>query len=906
SQADLSVFLDEEEDGRLRLTLEYDSDLFDAANVERLAGCYRALLEGAVADPAARIADLPLFSPEERRQVLVGWNADAAPARGELVPRLVAARAAERPEAAAVVSSSGTLTYGELAARAGRLARRLRAAGVGPETVVAILLERSAELVTAALAVLEAGGAYLPMDPLHPADRVAFMLEDSGAPVVLTRSGLAAALPGKGERAVLLDRPEKEWDLPAGVDLAGPGPEPENLAYVIYTSGSTGRPKGVAIRHASLANLVAWHGQAYAVTADDRASLMAGPAFDASVWELWPYLAAGARVLVPEESVRLSPPRIVSWLKEERVTLGFLPTPLAEAVMDLAKPGDLPDLRALLTGGDRLHRTAKPALPVPLFNHYGPTEGTVAATWAPVAPHPFRDPAIGRPLAGARVHLLDGRGEPVPLGLPGEIHIGGPGLARGYFGRPDLTAERFVPDPFAGLFGESGTRLYRTGDLARRLPGGEIEFLGRTDHQVKVRGFRIELGEIESALCENPDVREAAVLAREGAPGGDKRLVAYLAVSVTVVIEELRAYLAARLPESMVPSAFVFLESLPLTPNGKVDRRALQEIAPSSDPSAGWEEGYQPPRTPVEEVLAGIWARVLGVPRVGVHDDFFHLGGHSLLATQVASRVRQAFSVELPVRALFEDRTLSELARRIEEERLREQGIAGEPIGPRPPGDEAPASFSQARLWFLDRLQPGSALYNIPAALSLDGPLAADVLARAVDEVLRRHEALRTTFRAVGGEPVQVVQPFRPRGLPVVDLSGLPEEARSLESRRVMEEEAGRPFDLAAGPLVRMTLLRNGPEEHALLSTFHHIVADGWSIGVLLRELSTLYRAFTAGKGTPLPELPVQFADFAVWQRRWLAGGVLENQLRWWREWHARFGGEVPVLDLPADRPRPA
>jgi amino acid adenylation domain-containing protein len=908
SKADLSVFLEEEEDGRLRMTLEYDSDLFDAASLERMGGHFRALLEGAAADPWARIADLPLLSPEERRQVLVGWNRDAGPARGETVPRLVAARAAERPEAVAVASASGDLTYGELAARAGRLARRLRAVGVGPETVVGILLERSAEMVTGALAVLEAGGAYLPIDPLYPADRVGFLLEDSGALVVLTRSGLLGRLPDRRPRTVLLDWPEEEWDLPAGAELEGPGAGPENLAYLIYTSGSTGRPKGVAVQHASLANLAAWVRDAYSLTAEDRVSLVAGPAFDASLLEIWPALGAGARLLVPEDSVRLSPPRLVEWLREERVTLCFLPTPLAEAAAELLRPGDLPHLRAVLTGGDRLHRASRPGPPFRLFNHYGPTEATVCCTWAPVEPHPFREPPIGRPLAGARVYVLDGRGQPVPAGIPGEIHIGGPGVARGYLGRPDLTAERFVPDPFAELFRDPGTRLYRTGDIARYLPEGDLEFLGRADHQVKVRGFRIELGEIESALAEHPHVREAAVLVREdcGSALGGKRLVAYLSVSTPVVLENLRAFLEARMPEYMVPWGFVFLEALPLTPNGKVDRRALEETAPSADPGAGREEGYQPPRTPAEEVLAGIWARVLGIDRVGIYDDFFHLGGHSLLATQVMSRVRKTLGVELPVRALFEDRDLSSLARRIETERLREQGIAGEPIGRRPPGSAVPASFSQARLWFLDRLLPGSALYNIPAVLSLAGPLAAGALSRAVDEILRRHEALRTTFRAVDGEPIQAVHPFAPRGVPAVDLSGLPEEARGIEARRLMEMEAGRPFDLAAGPLLRVTLLRLGGEEHTLLTTFHHIVADGWSIGVLLRELTALYRAFAAGKGSPLPELPVQFADFAVWQRRWLTGGVLEGQLRYWREWHASFGGEVPVLELPADRPRPA
>jgi amino acid adenylation domain-containing protein len=890
---DLSLGL-EEAGGELVGAAEYATDLFDGSTIRRMLGHFRGLLTAAVADPGARISELPLLSPAERFQVLVEWNPAPVPSPRETVPRLVAARAAEHPEAVAISGSGGSLTYGGLAAKAGGLARRLRAAGVGPERVVAIFLERSAELVIGALAVLEAGGAYLPIDPLYPAERVAFLLEDSGTPIVLTRSGLLGSLPG-GVRAVALDRPEEEWDLPAGED--GPPAEPENLAYVIYTSGSTGRPKGVAVQHASLAHLVAWHGQAYGVTGEDRASLLAGPAFDASVWELWPCLAAGARVLVPDEAIRLSSARTVEWLREERVTLCFLPTPLAEAALEQIQPGDLPDLRALLTGGDRLHRSGRPELPVALFNHYGPTESTVVASWGRVAPDPWRDPPIGRPLPGLRIHLLDRRGEPAPAGVPGELHIGGAGLARGYVGRPGLTVEKFVPDPFAALGEEPGARLYRTGDLARYLPGGEIEFLGRADHQVKIRGIRIELGEIESVLGELEDVREAAVLVR-GA-----RLVAIIASPAPLDAGKLRDRLAERLPEALVPSAFVFLEALPLTPNGKVDRRALEAIEP---PAAGRrEEGSAAPRTPVEEVLAGIWSRVLGVEKVGAQDDFFLLGGHSLLATQVLSRVRQAFGVDLAVRALFEHRTLAGLARRIEEARREDQGIAGPPLVPREAGAGAPASFSQARLWFLDRLQPGTALYNIPIPLLLEGPLRAAPLARALDEIVRRHEVLRTTFAAAGGEPVQVIHPFVPRGLPAIDLTALPDGPRRGEAGRLLAEEAARPFDLAAGPLSRAALLKTGATEHVLAVSFHHIAADGWSVGVFLDELLALYRAFAAGESSPLPELAVQYADFAAWQRLWLSGEALENQLRYWRGWSERFGGTVPVLDLPGDRPRP-
>ncbi|HEX5718866.1 MAG TPA: condensation domain-containing protein, partial [Thermoanaerobaculia bacterium] len=566
-------------------------------------------------------------------------------------------------------------------------------------------------------------------------------------------------------------------------------------------------------------------------------------------------------------------------------------------------PEGLRSVRQLLAGGDVLSPphvrrllTERPGLT--LINGYGPTENTTFTCCHPIpASERVESPLpIGRPITGTRAVLLDRWFAPVPIGVAGELYASGHGLARGYAGRPDLTAERFVPHPYPG---EPGERLYRTGDLARFRPDGTIEFLGRRDHQVKIRGFRIELGEIELALARQPGVREAAVLVREDAPG-DKRLVAYVAAPPEAALNA-QAALRAELPDYMVPAAFVRVDAFPLGPTGKVDRRALARIEPASNLRP--EETSAAPRDQVEELLAGFWAEVLRVERVGREDDFFVSGGHSLLATQVVSRVREAFSIELPLQLLFELPTVAGLATAIRE-RLREGGsLVAPPILPVSRYRTLPLSFAQQRLWFLDRFEPGGAAYNIPAAVGLDGRLAPAVLERAVREVERRHEALRTTFAESGGQPVQVVSPEPRLDLPLVDLRRLPGAQGELEARRLAASEALRPFDLEAGPLVRAKLLRLGETEHVALVTFHHIVADGWSMGLFLEELAALYGAFSRAEPSPLPELPIQYADFALWQRSWLAGEVLSSELGYWRR---QLAGAPRSLELPTDRPRPA
>ncbi|HEX7239937.1 MAG TPA: amino acid adenylation domain-containing protein, partial [Longimicrobiaceae bacterium] len=752
---------------------------------------------------------------------------------------------------------------------------------------------RSVEQVVGMLAVHKAGGVYLPLDPSYPAERLAFMLADAAAPVLLTREALLERLPEHAARVVCLDRDAAE--VARGSSHA---PEvrvsPEELFYVTYTSGTTGLPKGTEVPHRAVAGFF-WDVDHLRYDARQVLLQHSSPSWDASLMEYWPALLRGGRcVLYPGASPE--PVVMAGEVRAHGVTTLWLTSAFFNLVVD-AHPEVLEGVEQVVTGGEALSaahvRRALERFPrLRLINGYGPSECTVfAACWPVPAGFEGATVPLGRPIGDRRVYVLDRWSGALPWGVPGELCVGGPAVARGYLGRPELTAAKFVPDPFAG---EPGARMYRSGDRVRWRADGTLEFLGRTDAQVKVRGFRVEPGEVEAVLAEHPEVREAVVTAREDG-SGSRALVAYV-VGGGAEPAELRAWLRERLPEYMVPSAVVALEALPLTPHGKTDRRALPA------PDLADAEAYVAPRTPTEELLAGIWEEVLGAERVGAHAHFFDLGGHSLLATRVVSRVRGAFGVELPLRALFEAPTVAGLAARVEG--LLRDGGEGEapPLVPVPRDGPLPLSFAQQRLWFIDRLEPGSPAYNMPFPLRLRGALDARALERSLAEVVRRHEALRTRFDAVGGEPVQVVDPAGPVALPLRDLRGLPEPARAAEVRRLAAEEALRPFDLERGPLLRAVLVRLADEEHALLFTLHHVVFDGWSMGVLTREVSAAYAAFAEGRAPSLPELPVQYADYAAWQRGWLRGETLERHLAWWRE---RLGDAPPLLEIPTDRPRP-
>ncbi|HWS54702.1 MAG TPA: amino acid adenylation domain-containing protein, partial [Pyrinomonadaceae bacterium] len=1256
AQFDLALALTET-GGRLSGALNYNTDLFDAATIERMAGHYARLLEAALADPSREVGELELLGEEEAR-LFEQWNETEADYPRLCVHELIEEQVERTPDAVAVEFEGERLTYAELDARANQLARHLRGLGVGPDALVGVMLERSAELVITLLAVWKAGGASVPLDPEYPQERVRYMLEDCGARVLVTRSKLAEGLPEHEAQVVLLDegREEIEWHGAGRVEgVAGL----ENLAYVIYTSGSTGRPKGVTVEHRSLTNTLCATGERFDFGAGEAMLVVANFAFDISLFELCsPLLTGGAAVVLSAER-RYDLDYLLDALGRA-ASAHLVPSLMRRAVERLReKRLVLPNLKQVFVGGEltpaELLERMKEVFPEARVHVlYGPTETAIVCTSHEASREATETKnLIGRPFGNVEVRVCDERGRPAPVGVPGELCVGGAGVARGYLRRDALTAERFV-----ALGGE---RFYRTGDLARWTPDGRLEFLGRADDQVKVRGYRIELGEVEAALKQHLAVREAAAAAV--GEDGDRRLVAYVvprerptpadgnglgggrqpgqvqlwpSIGEYFVYDELiyhglthdeprndmyrsamqrtvkdkvvveigtgreailarlcvecgarkvyaveileQSYLSARkvirrlgledritlihgdatkvelpekadvcvseifeaiggaegaaiilnsarrflredavfvprrsvtkiaaarlpeeiwenpsftkvsahyvekifeqvghkfdlrlcvksfprsnvvsdvqvfedmdfdapvapeysfdltfnfnersrvdgfivwlalemndgrvldilerefswfpvflpvfypgvevgegdriearcrgvlcdnglnpdyfiegsllrqggerldfayeathhrrqyrqtpfyrrlfrddsvpvaapdaqslvkglrehlglyLPEYMQPSSLVLLERLPLTPNGKVDRRAL----PPPDADADAADGPRvAPRTPLEELLADIWGRVLSVKEVGVHDNFFQLGGHSLLATQVVSRVRDAFRVELPLRAIFEAPTIAELAEAIGRATLAGQSPDALPLAPFPRDRRLPLSYAQQRLWFIEQLEPGNTIYNVPAAVRLEGELDAGALERALTEVVRRHESLRTTFPSVDGRPAQVISPPAPVELDAVDLSRLPVGEREEEARRLAAEESQRPFDLAAGPLFRASLLRLAGDEHVLLVTAHHIVSDGWSIGILVNELSALYAAFVRNEEPQLAELPIQYADYAAWQRQWLSGRLLDEQLRYWRE---RLSGAPPVLELPTDRPRP-
>jgi amino acid adenylation domain-containing protein len=877
---------------RFSLSVEAEAEVGAERVCELMLTALAGLVEALEKAPERPLRNIEVLPETEWRQVVEEWSAgDAADPADRCIHELFEAQVERTPDAVALVHAGERLTYAELDARANRLAHVLAGHGVEPGATVGVCLEWRPELVVALLAVLKAGGVYVPLEPSLPSERLAYMAEDAGLRAVVTSAGLADRVPPGAAVRVDVDA-EEVAAAPAGAPRSRVSAA--DLAYIIYTSGSTGLPKGVAVEHGPAAAHLSSEARVHAIVPEDRVLQFASAGFDASLEQVFSPLFVGATVVLRGAGL-WSAEEFRARVRALGVTVAELPPAYwQEVAAGAGEEGVLPGVRLLLVSGEALPASAAhPGGATRLVNSYGPTEAVICATEY-VVPERFAGALvpIGRPLPGRAVYVLDALGAPVPAGVAGELYIGGPLLARGYLGRPALTAERFVPDPFGRA---PGGRLYRTGDRVRWSATGDLEFLGRTDFQVKIRGFRIEPGEIEARLREHPAVRQAVVLAREDAPG-EKRLVAYVVGDADA--GALRAHLSERLPEYMVPAAFVRLDALPVTPNGKLDRKAL----PAPDADAFAARAYEAPLGETEEALAAIWSELLGLERVGRCDDFFALGGHSLRAVRAVSRIRDVFAVELPLRALFEGPTVAELAGRVEELRRAELPVLP-PVVPVERTGALPLSFAQERLWFIDRLEPGSATYNIPAALRLAGALDERALERALGEIVRRHEVLRTVFAEVDGAPVQVVAPFGGFTLPVEDLSGLGEVDREAAVARRAGEEVRRGFDLSAGPLFRASLLRLGSEDHVLLLSMHHIVSDGWSGGVLFREMSALYTSYREGRESPLPELAVQYADYAVWQREQLAGEVLERQLSYWRE---RLAGAPELLELPIDRPRPA
>jgi amino acid adenylation domain-containing protein len=898
--------------------LDYAADLFDAATAERLADRLAVLLAAAAEGAAPRVADLPMASAAERHQLLHEWaEGGAEEPAGAPVHELFLAHARRTPRAPAVVAGERSLTYGELAARSLALAGRLRRLGVGPEVVVGLFCERSPELLVGLLAILQAGGAYLPIDPACPPERLGWLLADAGALVAVTDAALAPRLAGgrfPAERLVAVEPAAAAATACPGL-AAAPAAGPGNLVYVIYTSGSTGDPKGVAVEHRQLSGYVAGVSERLGLAACASFASVSTIAADLGNTMIFAALAGGGCLHLVSADSAADAETLAAYCRRHAVDcLKIVPSHLA-ALCAAAPPTWLPP--RLVLGGEastweEVQALAQSAPGCRIFNHYGPTETTVGVLTAPAAPVPAglaSSLPLGRPLPGRQVYVLDDALRPRPAGLPGEIHLGGGGLARGYLHAPAATAERFLPHPWGARPGE---RLYRTGDRGRFLADGRVEFLGRVDEQIKVRGFRVEPAEIAAALGRHRAVATAVVTERrDGA--GRRRLVAHLvpAVEAAPHDRELRAFLRERLPDYMVPAAFVAVAELPRTANGKIDRARLPE--PDWEPAgagagagrpplaAGGPAGAAAPHRPSEQLLAGIWADLLGLTRSpSPADDFFALGGHSLLATRLVSRLRRSFGVELPLRAVFETPVLGALADRIEAARGAGYRPLLPPVAPRPPGRPAPLSFAQERLWLIERYAPGSVAYNLMYFARLRGSLRPAALDAAWREVVRRHEVLRSRCGEEDGRPVQLPDGGPARRLPAIDLASLPRAARRREAERLMDEEARRPFDLRLGPLHRCALVRLGGATHLLLLCLHHIVSDAWSRGVLAGELAALYAAAAAARPSPLPELAIQYADYAVWQRGWLRGETLARLRGAWRE---RLGAGAYALELPADRP---
>ncbi len=858
--------------------LRYATALFNRDTVSGIVARFERMLAAMVADDAQAVSRIDLLDAGERRQLLATFNATSLPyPQDALIHLLFEAQVAARPDAIALRCDGESVSFARLNRLANGIAHHLLNLGLRADECVGLCAQRSVELVAGMLGILKAGGAYVPLDADYPAERLAFMLEDSEPVAVLAHSALAAKLPPLSMPLVLLDAPIEETDHNPGVALHS-----GHMAYVIYTSGSTGNPKGVMVEHRNVIQLVV-NEPCVQIDAGARLAFCANPAFDASTWEVWGGLLNGATLVVVPHAVLLDANDFGSLLEREEVSILHLTVGLfnqyASPLAHIFRKLD-----CLLFGGDQpslatVVRVMQQSAPRRMLHCYGPTETTTFAVTHAIPTTIADSLPIGRPIANTQVYVLDRHMQPVPLGVAGEMYIGGAGVARGYLKRDDLTAERFLPDPF-----RPGARMYRTGDLGRWLADGTLEFLGRNDFQVKIRGFRVELGEIESRLAACKGVREAVVLAREDIPG-DKRLVAYL-IGSGLSAAGLRTELSASLADYMIPSAFVTLDAYPLTPNGKLDRRAL----PAPDGSSVAAREYVAPQGMVEETIAAIWQKLLGIERAGRLDHFFELGGHSLMAVQLVSHVREKLGVEMGLRELFAQPTLAAFAQAAAAARRSDMGA----IALADRSAALPLSFAQQRLWFVCQMDNrAGAAYHMPAALRLKGTLDPAVLQAALDRIVARHESLRTTFI----DATQVI------GAADCGFHLVRRDAQESDLARLASEEAGQPFDLATGPLIRGQLLCVGHDDHVLLLTQHHIISDGWSSAVLVRELSALYAAFAQGAPDPLPALPVQYADYAQWQRQWLQGDVLTRQAEFWK---AHLGGAPELLELPTDRPRAA
>jgi len=896
-------------EGRLVLNFDFHDEVFSSQQAETAIGNFLAVLDAMTANAHRPIARLDLMSANDIRLVLREWNAtETAVASATRVTAAFEEQAGRNAAAIAVRCANGTLSYGELNRRANRLARYIKRFGVGPNSLVGIYLDRSFKMIMAILAVLKAGGAYVPIDPNAPVDRLALVIKDTGLVLLLTRRGLGEKLPELNTEVVCLDSISEKISYESDENLGG-RPKNDDLAYVIYTSGATGDPKGVEISHGALANFSTWAIGAYELSGSDRVLQFAAVGFDAAIEEIFPTLLQGATLVLRAEESIASVRKFVDHCRDWQVSVLDLPTSywheltrtlcreniaLPESIRLVIIGGEAASPRSLAEWQQAVSRRCR------LVNTYGPTEATVVATACDLiaaddatmimAPVP-----IGRPIANVRVYILDRRQEPVPIGVAGELFIAGAGLAAGYRNSPALTARSFITKSFGDGLEE---RLYRTGDIVRYRADGQLEFLGRADDQLKIMGYRVEPREIEIALARYPGIN-AAIVTAFNRENDRQRIAAYVVrqPGANVNADELRTHLSRKLPAYMIPAAIVFLDKFPQSANGKIDRKALPQ------PVLSISGGAPVARSPFEQSLVEIWRDILPYAQVEIHKSFFEMGGHSLSATQVMSRVRESFRVELPLRAIFETPTIAGLANQIHLALQTSRGSIERPsITSADRSQVLPVSFSQARMWFMHQIAPESPAYNLGVALRLVGSLDRSSLANSLDEIVRRHEAIRTVFPAVDGQPRQVIAESSPVPLPVIDLSNLPLDQRSAKAKELVSEESRRPFNLERDLLMRVVLICLGQEEHVLAIIMHHIASDQWSMGILARELTHLYNSFTTKSQAQLNPAMLQYADFAVWQRQWLTSAAIQEQLSYWK---AHLDG-LQAIALPTDRPRPS
>ncbi|WP_168188733.1 non-ribosomal peptide synthetase [Thermoflavimicrobium daqui] len=896
---DLDVLLQEYPDHIIGI-VEYSTDLFKEETITRIFDHFLTLLNSIVEDPKQPISQLKMMSDSEVQQVLVDWNQTVTYDMPEkCLHHLFEEQAEKTPDEQAVIFKEASLTYRELNALANGLAQQLRDKGVGPDVAVGICMERSLEMIISVLGVLKAGGGYVPLDPAFPEERLSYILEDTNAPVILTQSSFQVLLQKVKGHLILCDHLQDitPTEQNPKVDVT-----PDHLMYVIYTSGSTGKPKGIMMDHRPLVNLIQWQNKNLL---SPKANVLQFSTlnFDMSCQEIFATFSNGGTLVLIDERTRKDPEALFKLVLDEKISRVHLPYIAFQQLAEVADQFDLSQckLQEITVSGEQFRITPQIRSWVNqlkgcrIQNHYGPSETHVVTALMiddlEQEENPL--PPIGKPIDNTEIYILDSQLQPVPIGVPGELYVGGICLARGYLNRDELTRERFIPHPFLE---HSNARLYKTGDLARFLPDGNIDYLGRMDDQLKIRGYRVEPGEVESVINQFPGIQETVVMGHE--ESGQAYLAAYIVADHRLNQDRLKEHLKQQIPEYMIPSIFMQIEALPLTPSGKVSRRSL----PKPDRNLLTENKTEP-ETEMEKCIAAIWAEVLNCEPIGREDHFFELGGHSLLATKVISRVRSTLNSDFPLHWIFDYPRLCELAACVEEHLQKESEHKAERVSPAPREACMPLSYAQERIWFFEQLQPELTAYNLSFAVQIQGNLDIHALDKSYQQIIRRHEALRSTFPAKDGQPVQVIHHPTPYTIEKVDLRHLKDGEREQQARILANQEVDKPFDLACGPLIRAILYQLDDQEWVLLFTMHHIVSDGWSMSIFADELFIGYRNELIGDDNLPPDLPLQYVDYAVWQRNWLQGKVLTEQMDYWKQ---QLEGALPLLQLPTDRPRPA